>query len=53
MEHIAHQFVEAIKSIAEKPDNFPVWIEKYANTPEGITCEMREFATVIPCYIEK
>ena len=54
-ERIAKQFVTAIKTIAEKPENlenlelylsyhFPVWLEKFANTPETITCELREFA---------
>jgi hypothetical protein len=57
-EHVAQQFVAAIKTIAEKPENlenlelylsrhFSVWLEKYANTPEGITAEMREFANMI------
>ena len=57
-EHVARQFVVAIKTIAEKPQNlenlefylslhFPEWIEKFANTPEKITCEMRDFAEMI------
>ena len=57
-EHVAKQFVAAIKTIAEKPENlenlelylsyhFPVWMEKFANTPETLTCEMREFAEMI------
>jgi hypothetical protein len=57
-EHVAQQFVAAIKTIAEKPENlenlelylsrhFSAWLEKYANTPEGITAEMREFANMI------
>ena len=52
---LAEQFCAAIKTIAEKPDNldnlecylshhFGVWLEKWANTPEGIVSEMREFA---------
>lgn len=55
MENIAHQFVEAIKTIAEKPENldnlecylshhFDVWLEKWADTPEGLTYEMKAFA---------
>ena len=56
-EHVAKQFVAAIKTIAGKPENlenlecylsmhFPVWLEKYANTPETLTCEMLEFANM-------
>lgn len=51
----AAQFVNAIKTIAEKPDNldnlerylayhFDKWLEMWANTPETITAEMRNFA---------
>ena len=58
MEQIAHQFIEAIKTIAEKPQNldnlecylshhFPVWLEKYANAPETITAELKAFAEMI------
>lgn len=54
-EQTAHQFTEAIKTIASKPENlenleaylsyhFPAWLEKFANTPENITAEMRAFA---------
>ena len=57
MEKVAEQFVNAIKTIAEKPENldnlecylshhFEVWMEKYANTPEGLTAEMMEFANM-------
>ena len=57
-EHVAKQFVTAIKTIAEKPENlenlefylsrhFATWLEKFANTPEDITCEMREFAEMV------
>lgn len=57
-ENAAHQFCEAIKSFAAKPDNldnlenylsrhFAEWMEKYANTPEDLTCELREFANMI------
>ena len=51
----AADFVNAIKTIANKPENldnlesylsyhFSEWLEKYANTPEDIAAEMREFA---------
>ena len=57
MEKVAEQFVNAIKTIAEKPENldnlqwylsyhFEVWVKKYANTPEGLTAEMVEFANM-------
>ena len=55
MEQTAHQFVKAIKTIAENPQNlenlelylsyhFSTWMEKYANTPEKITGELLQFA---------
>ena len=48
-------FIEAIKTIAEKPQNldnlegyltwhFPEWIEKHANTPEKLASELYFFA---------
>ena len=48
-------FVDAIKLIATKPDNldnlqsylthhFPEWLQRYANSPEDIAAELREFA---------
>ena len=51
----AAQFVAAIKTIAEKPENldnlelylslhFGEWLKKYANTPEWMAAEMRDFA---------
>ena len=51
----AADFVNAIKTIANKPENldnlesylsyhFSEWLEKYANTPEDIAAEMREFS---------
>ncbi len=54
-ETLAAQFIAAIKMIAEKPQNlenlelylslhFPEWLEKYANTPEKITTELKAFA---------
>lgn len=52
---IAKQFIEAIKTISAKPENldnleiylsyhFTEWLNKFANTPEGITSEMKSFA---------
>ena len=54
---VAAQFTAAIKALAEKPGNldnlecylahnFPVWLEMYASTPEDITAELREFASM-------
>ena len=54
-EQLAHEFAEAIRMFAEKPDNidnfesylsyhFDVWMEKYARNPEGLVSEMKEFA---------
>lgn len=54
-ETTAKQFVEAIKTIAAKPDNldnlecylsyhFPEWLNKRASTPAGLVSEMRFFA---------
>ena len=54
-EHTAAQFVDAIRTIASKPDNldnlesylsyhFDKWLEKWANTPKGITAELKSFA---------
>lgn len=51
----ATAFIKAIKTIAAKEKNlnnlecyllyhFPVWLEKYANTPEKITAELKAFA---------
>lgn len=51
----ALQVMEAIRKLAEKPENlnnlisyltyhFPVWLEKFANTPEALACELCEFA---------
>ena len=56
-ETTATQFVAAIKTIAAKPENlenlesylsyhFTTWLEKYANTPETITAELRDFANM-------
>ena len=54
-EQLAHEFAEAIRMFAEKPDNidnferylsyhFDVWMEKYANCPENLTDEFKYFA---------
>lgn len=51
----AADFIEAIKLIATKPDNlnnlesylsqhFPEWVKKWANSPEDLAAEMKEFA---------
>ena len=51
----AAQFCNAIRELANKPENlqnlesylerhFDKWLEKYANTPDGIAAEMSEFA---------
>lgn len=55
MDEIAKQFIQAIKTISEKPQNlenlesylsrhFPQWLKKFANTPENITAELKAFA---------
>lgn len=57
-EHEAQQFAQAILNIAASPKNlenlehylsihFKTWVEKYANTPETLVCEMIEFANMI------
>ena len=57
-EQLAKQFCETLQTIAGKPENienlelylsmhFPEWIEKFANTPENITAELRQFAEMI------
>ena len=51
----AAQFCNAIRELANKPENlqnlesylewhFDKWMEKYANTPDGIAAEMSDFA---------
>jgi len=53
----AKMFVDAIAELANKPDNlynlesylsmhFDKWIEKFANTPEGLAIEMKSFANM-------
>lgn len=54
---LAHEFAEAIRLFAEKPDNidnlesylsrhFEAWMEKYAYDPETLTSEMKHFAAM-------
>jgi len=54
---LAHEFAEAIRLFAEKPDNidnlesylsrhFEAWMEKYAYDPETLTSEMKHFAAL-------
>ena len=51
----AKAFVNAIKELASNPkkldnlenylsEHFDIWMEKYANTPEGIIYELKGFA---------
>lgn len=51
----AELFISAIKELADKPDNldnlesylsnhFAEWMNKHANTPEGIATELKNFA---------
>lgn len=51
----AAQFCDAIRELANKPENlqnlesylgyhFDKWLEKFANTPDGISAEMSSFA---------
>ena len=55
MEQTAKLFCEALQTIAGKPQNlenlehylsihFCEWLNKFANTPEGITAELKNFA---------
>lgn len=54
-EQTAKQFCEVLRAIAGKPENldnlesylsyhFAEWMNKYANTPENITAELKSFA---------
>lgn len=54
----AAQFIEAIKTIASKPENlenlesylsihFANWVNRFASTPEDLVCEIQEFANMI------
>lgn len=53
----AAAFCDAIRKLASKPDNldnlesylswhFREWLSKFANTPDTLVCEMREFANM-------
>ena len=57
MEQTAKQFCEALQAIAGKPQNlenleyylsihFSEWLSKFANTPEEITAELKQFAAM-------
>lgn len=57
-EQEAKQFCEAIKTIAEKPENlenlelylsihFATWLDKFANDPGSITAEIKAFAEMV------
>ena len=54
-EQDAKEFCEAVKTIAEKPENlenlelylsihFQKWLDRFANYPESITAELKHFA---------
>ena len=54
---LAKAFISAIQTIANKPEqlenmenylahHFDVWVEKYANSPEGLVSELQQFANV-------
>lgn len=56
-EQLAMQLASAIEKLASDPEHlnnfvsyltahFPVWIEKFANTPEGLVNEFTEFANM-------
>ena len=54
-EHEAKQFCEAIRAFNESQlenlelylsFHFGEWLEKYANTPADLACEMREFSSI-------
>lgn len=56
-ERLAHEFIEAIKTMAEKPElldnfesylshHFDVWMEKYAYDPESLTSEVKQFSKI-------
>ena len=54
---LAEDFCKYIRMLAEKSENldnlecylsmhFHEWLERFANTPADLVCEMREFATM-------
>lgn len=55
MPELANEFIKAIETIANKPENlenfesyltyhFDTWLKRYANTPETITAELKAFS---------
>ena len=56
-EELAKEFIKAIKTLAENEDNlqnfedyltqhFDIWFQKFANTPESLTAELKMFANM-------
>lgn len=56
-EQLAKLFIESIQNLANNPQNlrnletylsyhFDAWMQKFANTPEKITHEIKEFANM-------
>lgn len=56
-EELANEFINAIKTIAQNESNlsnfqcylehhFDTWMQKFANTPETITLEIKMFANM-------
>lgn len=54
---LAEEFITALKTLVHNEDNienfkyylnhhFSEWLTKFANTPEGITAEVKAFATM-------
>ena len=54
-DNLAERFIDAIAKLADNPKNldnlerylshhFGEWIDKFANTPEGLTTEIEQFA---------
>lgn len=52
---LSHELCEALRAMVASPDNlynfelylsgfFKDWLERYANTPESFTAEIKEFA---------
>lgn len=56
-ETLANQLADSIQSLASKPENlnnfvsyltyhFDTWLKMYANTPEGLASELKEFSNM-------
>lgn len=56
-EELAKEFIKSIKTLAENEDNlqnfedyliqhFDIWFQKFANTPESLTAELKMFANM-------